>query len=142
MVRGLNGIQEITWQGIDKAVDELCEYFEPSMFDAVFGIANGGIIPAALIANRLGVKQIGIIQKYMNSSDISNLLDGYYSVLIIDDINDTGKTLDKFMFINTKNAYSVGTLFSRYTTKWPNVLCGHELKHDDWLLFPWEVLDK
>lgn len=135
-------IEEITWQGIDKVVNDLVGFLNDSEFDAVFGIANGGIIPAVLVANRLGIKYIETINKDDNILDIEKLMDRYETVLIVDDINDTGKTLDRFMHIDTVALYNCVTLFKRHSTKWPNVLCGHELDNDDWLHFPWEVLDK
>jgi hypoxanthine phosphoribosyltransferase len=135
-------IDEITWQSIDIAVDELCEYYDPTMFDAVFGIANGGIIPATLVANKLKIKYIEIIKKDDEIEDVEDKLDLYESVLIVDDINDSGKTLEPYMHIDTTTRYSCATLYQRHSTKWPNILCGVELKHDKWLLFPWEVLDK
>ena len=131
---------DLSWKNIDYAVDELCEYFDPSMFDAVYGIANGGIIPATLVANRLGIKDIHTIQKDTVIGNLEYSMKRYNTVLIIDDINDTGKTLSKFMHLNTY-PYTVATLYQRDGTKWPNVLCGDNIPFSDWVRFPWETYD-
>jgi len=131
---------KLTWKNIDYAVDELCEYFDSSMYDAVYGIANGGIIPATLVANRLGIKVIHTIQKNVEIRNLEYSMENYNSVLIIDDINDTGKTLSKFMHLD-KYPYSVATLYQRDGTKWPNVLYGENIPFSDWVEFPWENYD-
>ena len=87
--------------GVEKIVHEILN--DGYIPDAVIGISKGGAIPAALIADMLGVRNVDLMQishwtfnyrrgtvdlRCMPSTDISGL-----RVLIVDDVADTGSTL-------------------------------------------------
>ena len=97
-------------------------------FNSVYGIPRGGVIVAGYLTHRLNLP---FVEK-----------DGLNSkVLVVDDINDSGKTLYEiqFMFINkfdTKPFLCV--LFQREGSKVNADFIGEHIK-EEWIVFPWEV---
>ena len=131
---------EITWAKVMADVANLCEYWDEDDFTTVAGIANGGIVPAVLVANRLKIKNIITIHKDQTRDQVESMLQDYEAVLIIDDINDTGDTIGPYLNMDHKNC-RVATIYQRYCTMYPDPLYGYAIPHNEWLKFPWEAND-
>ncbi len=93
----------ISWKEIDLFVDKLSKDINESGFhpDAIIGIARGGLVPAALLSDKLGAiplyviktehwpqpgKSIGVVK--ITYSFSTNLVGK--KVLLVDDISDSG----------------------------------------------------
>ena len=126
----------ITWDTVMRDVYMMTESVT-DYFDAVVGIANGGIVPAVLIANRLGVKDILTIYKSYDRDYVESMLQDYEKVLIIDDINDTGDTISQYLNLDHNNC-RCATLYRRYNTKQSKVAYGRQLESNEYFQFPWE----
>ena len=101
----------ITWKQIEDDVAELATNINKSgtTFDSIIGIAKGGLIPATMLAELLDIKTLisfGIrsYTGYESGEPIvyQSLPDSYKpakgkSVLIVDDLADTGKTFEEVM---------------------------------------------
>lgn len=92
---------------------ERLHQFHLPYFDLVIGIANGGLVPASLIAFKLGTelstirinfrddKNIPLYDSPLVLSSIEKISNK--KILIVDDVSVTGKTLEKAKEILTGN---------------------------------------
>jgi len=93
---------KITFPEIKKALDN----FHLPLVDLVIGIAEGGMVPASLTANKLGCELASIKINYRDESnnpkferpEIIKSFEGNIkgkSILLVDDVSVTGKTLEE-----------------------------------------------
>lgn len=121
---------KVSWKTIDSLMNKIVKDIKRSKmsFDGytVYGPKRGGLIPAVMISHRLSIPMIS------NENEITS------KTIIVDDINDSGKT---FKRIHEKNIESIYVaLFQRSTTEFHGVsYIGKEIKHPYWLIFPWEI---
>ena len=75
----------IDWNEINALVDRLCNkiYTSDLGFKNIYGLPRGGLIPAVMLSHQLGIPMV--------KGDIGP------DTLIIDDICDSGETLNKFV---------------------------------------------
>jgi len=101
--------------------------------DRIVAIPRGGLSVAHVIAEHLGVKDVELY-----NPDI--VYEG--NVLLVDDINDTGDTLIGILshpgrFI--RGTVITAVLAQRYNSKLKASFVGEHIKHDNYVLFPWEA---
>ncbi len=140
----------ISWtelgQLIRKLVEEVRKGERP---DVVVGIARGGLLPAMVIADRLRLPIDFINIKSYRGPGVKGVLRVYdvmyedvrdRSVLIVDDVADTGET---FLFVTQhmikKGAKSV-LLASIFLKPWSKVKPNYYVEQtSEWIVFPWEL---
>ena len=126
----------IQWSNIESMVSniaekvtEICKTNHWSMFTSIKTVSRGGLVPARLVADRLGIKEINVVRN------------GEACVkgdLFVDDIFDTGKTYRKF----GKMASIFASLFMRKGTDLPkNVIFSNETLGNEYVVFPWDKLE-
>ena len=113
----------LSWDDIENAVDDLCQQipFELPNIDSIHGIARGGLIPAVLISHKLGLPYVGLVGP---------------NTLVVDDICDTGVTLDKGPGVYTAVLHYKPHTSCFQPTMWSEIHEGNE-----WLIYPWETKD-
>ena len=113
----------LSWDDIESAVDDLCQQipFELPNIDSIHGIARGGLIPAVLISHKLGLPYVGLVGP---------------NTLVVDDICDTGVTLDKGPGVYTAVLHYKPHTSCFQPTMWSEIHSG-----DEWLIYPWETKD-
>ncbi len=113
----------LSWDDIESAVDDLCQQipFELPNIDSIHGIARGGLIPAVLISHKLGLPYVGLVGP---------------NTLVVDDICDTGVTLDKGPGVYTAVLHYKPHTSCFQPTIWSEIHDG-----DEWLIYPWETKD-
>ena len=112
----------ITWEQVDtlvtilkhKVLDKLPE------IGSVMGIARGGLIPAVMLSHKLGVPYTDLIDP---------------NTLVIDDICDSGKTLE-----NAPGLYNAVLHYKPHTSSVVPTLWASEVG-DEWIVYPWERSD-
>jgi xanthine phosphoribosyltransferase len=125
---------------------------EKGEWKAIVSITRGGLVPAAIIARELGVRNIETVciasyHEYKDqgnlvvlkgiSEDIINETNGGEMVLVIDDLADTGATAKKVREM-LPNAH-IATVYSKPSGK-PNVdTYVTEVSQDTWIYFPWDL---
>lgn len=157
----------LNWTNIEEAVSSLAVSIESHhcSFDRILAVARGGLIPAAMLSHRLGIKEVGSLQleSYVGANreklrmyapllpkaaGINNLqMWGAFAAkwdnpktLIVDDLYDTGETARwvREMFPDMV----IATLY------WKNPVSGSQLRPaigfpgkelpNEWIVFPWE----
>jgi len=111
-------ITHFTWGEFDKSVQHIsnkCKFLE---FSGIYGVPRGGLCLAVALSHKL---KINLIPEPIKNS------------LIVDDIYDTGITLNTFKDIEGAMFY---VLFSKIKPTWWNTV--HISEKTEWIVFPWE----
>jgi len=118
----------INWSRIDTLINTLCTRIKDELDGkplTVCTILRGGLIPARLVADRMNIPNIQIL----NGNETET------PALIVDDIYDTGKTHKKY----GKGVQVYATLFKRKDMKSPkNLIYGTETLGAEYVVFPWD----
>ncbi len=142
----------LSWKEIEDALMTLAEKIINSDYkpQAVIGIMRGGWIPARVLADLLDVKSMGAIEiKFYRGIEerherpvitqplVLDIKDK--NVLIIDDVADTGKSLQIAVnAINLHGPKSIRTA-SLYVKPWSVMMPDYYYAQTDkWIIFPWE----
>ena len=107
-----------TWKEFDKSVELIaneCKFLE---FSGIYGVPRGGLCLAVALSHKL---KINLISKPIKNA------------LIVDDIYETGITLNTFKDIEGAKFF---VLFSKIKPTWWNTV--NISKKRDWIVFPWE----
>ena len=111
-------INYFTWREFDKSVDLIankCKFLE---FSGIYGVPRGGLCLAVALSHKL---ELNLISKPTKNS------------LIVDDIYETGITLNSFKDIEGATYF---VLFSKIKPTWWNTV--FISKKNQWIVFPWE----
>jgi len=107
--------------------------------DLVVGLVRGGSVPANLISQFLD------IPCYMvNKDEQTHILPDAKNILVIDDINDTGKALTEisnYFTFNYEANFKYSTLISNVTSTFEVDYFSidiNKLEEEIWVIFPWE----
>jgi len=143
----------LTWADVERSVNIIINRIGNKKYDYVIGIANGGLIPATLIAKRLKLKTVSVGLESYENKDFKNvtlwseinkrlyILQQHGLCLLVDDISDSGKS---FNYI--KNAYlkneeilcdTASLVVKPKTTFMPDYFAMN-VHTDTWVKFPWE----
>ena len=118
----------ITWSDIDDAIERLATNIESSKvkIGAIQGIARGGLIPAVMLSHKLGVPLVG------DDHDT----EGY--LLIVDDICDTGATLE---YYTKYEGALTATIHHKQTAIVKPDFYYSLAPQNKWIVYPWENKD-
>ncbi|MGB9659101.1 MAG: phosphoribosyltransferase [Nitrososphaerales archaeon] len=137
---------------IDKMLSKLTIMIKKSGFepDILIGVSRGGLIPVAILSDRLGVESEIVGVKYyrgvketkdkpeITQPILSNL--GGKKVLIVDDVADLGHSLQLVKnYVQEKGAKEVRICTLHYKP-WSVVKPEYFVeKTEAWIIYPWEV---
>ena len=112
----------LSWNNIENSVDELCKKITESLLpiNSVHGLARGGYIPAVMISHKLNIPYSTTVLR---------------DTLVIDDICDSGKTLEK-----APGLYHAVLHYKPHTSSFVPTLWAKEMG-DEWIVYPWERSD-
>jgi xanthine phosphoribosyltransferase len=139
-----------TWNDVhqrcEKIVKELKERYTDITDYEIVGISRGGLVPAVVISNLLGIRKVYSLglktykDQEKDSAEIYQVPDLAYSnkILLIDDISDTGES-----FIIVKKLYShkqlvTVSVYIKAKTKFVPDVVGENVDNNTWVVFPWE----
>lgn len=106
------------WNRFDSAIKTAASLYKDKKIVGVYGIPRGGLCIAVTLSHYLNIPLLDLPQD---------------NCLIVDDIYDSGKTLEKYK--NYKNA-SYFVLISKKDPTWFDSFL--ITKTEDWIIFPWE----
>jgi len=126
--------QKVNWSEIEIIIKNLTKQISdlPCDFSSISTISRGGLIPARLLADHLGIATILVDQK---TTPINSIF--------VDDIYDTGKTFKKILNKSEFPSKLVFvTLFARRGKTYPKQLIyGKKTDSSSYLVFPWDKLE-
>lgn len=149
----------ISWEQITQHVDKICNDIIRSdvQIDTILGLSRGGLVPAVMIANQLGINYVysyglrsysdktgGDIQTYQLAG--SDEVKGEH-ILVVDDISDRGETLGyvkrrlckpTHMPWRYKNIHTC-TICVKPHTDFSPTWHALDVENDEWIIFPWEA---
>ena len=112
-----------TWTDFEKDIKELSLALKnkksASGWDGIWGPARGGLPIAVCLSHSLNLP---FLEKPKSEK-----------TLIVDDIADSGKTLEPFF----KKGYMIATIFYHRGSRFEPHIWLRE-KKDEWIVFPWE----
>ena len=115
----------LTWEYIDNAMSDLASKIKESglTISSIYGLPRGGLIPAVILSHKLNVPL------FKTGFDV---LVG--SVLIVDDICDTGETLEKYTMFPIATIHTKPTAIVQPTFHYEEI-------GTEWIVYPWEQDD-
>ncbi len=114
-------ISYFSWCQFDNSVDHIANECKFLDFSGIYGIPRGGLCLAVALSHKL---KINLIPEPIKNS------------LIVDDIYETGITLNKFKDIEGATFF---VLFSKVNPTWWNTVNISDKK--EWIVFPWECTE-
>ena len=115
----------INWPELEFLVDNICKQIQERLlytddvYTSIYGLSRGGLIPAVMVSHKLNIPY---------TEDPTD------ETLIIDDICDSGKTLEKW-----KNYTTVSLHYKPHTSCYEPTIYAVEQTTDDWIVYPWEM---
>lgn len=144
----------LTWEGYGTAVRELAQMVADSDFrpDLILAIARGGLFPAGSLGYALSVKNLYVMNLEFYSGvderlDVPVMLPPYLdkfdltdaSILVVDDVADTGHTL-KAVFEFCQEVVAESRTAVLYEKPHSLVKCDFVWKKtSQWINFPWST---
>lgn len=140
-----------TYNHMHKMSVQLAERIKDSVkrIDILAAICRGGLIPGVIISHHLKIPLRTIEWSTRDGgqktyyADIEEDLEQGKNIVLIDDINDSGRTfvelLEDWRYDKSLPGKVItSTLFQRYNTQRPSDLYIELIENDKWLCFPWE----
>jgi hypothetical protein len=144
--------QNVSWRKIDACVETVGRAIRAARFrpDCIVAILKGGLVPARLLSDFFGSIEIYPIRvkAYAGTRKLDRVrLEpfqypiGRKSVLLVDDIHDSGQTLHKViqhLQRRRPRAVRTATLFYKHNALHPPEFHARTVASDVWVVFPWE----
>lgn len=138
-----------TWRMFEKDVKSLCKRIDFSNYDCLCGIAAGGLPLLTKLSNVVGLPYIIVksesyedkVRQKGISIDAGSVVVRRKRVLIIDDIADSGRTIEAVAAeLKWRGAESIEslTLFYKPQSVVVPEWYVHEVENPQWIVFPWE----
>ena len=140
----------LDWADIEEMCWDLYHKIKEEEYDAILGLLRGGVVPAVLLSDYMEMDFYLYTMKIKNYSDLGKMLpapiighldpDIFASkkLLVIDDIWDSGKTMNAALSKLVKKNTTTATLFKRVGSEGEPDHYIEETVGDEWIVFPWE----
>ena len=115
-------IRHFTWNEFDESVNQIADKCKNWKISNIYGIPRGGLCLAVALSHKMNIKISEKPTKYS---------------LIVDDIFETGITLNNYINVKEANFF---VLFSKVKPVWWHSL--YFCNKDEWIVFPWENKNK
>jgi len=152
-------VLKLTWENIDFLTQCLADQIKKRSikYDTIIALGRGGLIPGACLSYKLGITNLhnlGISTRLDDGKYIdtlvyqrpgSEIINKKSKILVIDDINDSGRTFTAVKSI-LKADYDIddedvlyASLIKREGSEFNNnTISGNILYTTSWLVFPWD----
>ncbi len=111
-------MNKLGWKEFDECIYSITKQCRYKRFQGVYGFPRGGLCIAVALSHSL---QLPILEKPKTHS------------LIVDDIYDTGYTLERIKYLKGSEAH---VWVSKKEPTWWNAF--KYIKSNEWIIFPWE----
>ena len=133
------------WSAIEGMTQDILQQTRDKQFDAVVGLTRGGLTPAVLVSQYLDIPMhtLKISLRDHQEQESLAVLDklSNQKVLVIDDINDTGATINYIKENWTLNNLTYAVLINNEASDADVDYSSVDInkREDDvWIVFPWE----
>ncbi len=140
---------KISWEQLEKDVLALAKKFRTIEIDKIIAISRGGVVWARVLSDLLSTKVSHItMESYQDFKAHKDPIITEYphqpfvydSVLLVDEISDTGKTLERavayFGDKKIKKVYTLSPYIKSHTFPLPDFWL-HKI--DAWIIYPYEL---
>lgn len=137
----------LSWDDIDQAIGKLWQIIHDNKdsYLGIIAVARGGLVPAAMLAHRLKIRDIRTITvaSYVHENRVEPFIGEVPVIggsgsgwLIVDDLSDTGETLSiaRRIFPSARTA----VLYAKPLGKSLADYISGEFDQSEWVQFPWE----
>jgi len=116
----------VSWSEVEILVDNLCREIKENIpwVESIKGLPRGGLIPAVMVSHQLDLPLLTNIQPRNENT------------VIIDDIADSGKTLEEYKGWDTAVLH-----YKPHTSSVIPTVYAEAFASDAWLVYPWERED-
>jgi len=133
-----------TWSQVEGMTQDILRQIRDEKFDAVVGLTRGGLTPAVLVSQYLDIPMHTLKVSLRDHAEQESLkvldkLSGQ-RVLVIDDINDTGATINyikEHWIGNLTYAVLINNEASDADVDYSSINI-NKMEDDVWIVFPWE----
>jgi hypoxanthine phosphoribosyltransferase len=138
------------WDTIHTAIDTLALMVEPIRPKLIVGVSRGGLIPATMLSHRLNNLPVEVVSAKAYEGTrrtiqkpivIEGWQDRYNQddVVVVDDIMDSGDTLDKIINSGGYFRAHFACLVKKKSDRYPNITNYFaQVPLGTWVKFPWE----
>lgn len=145
---------ELTWDEFDFDCNKMIEAIrQAESYDLIIGIGRGGLIPAVMCSHKLSVLLCPVTWQTRDGKNqgklvLNNIVDNsepWSRILVVDDINDSGKTMDeitnhmrnRLADLDKPVIINIATVYQKDNTILSSDFIGKMLD-ERWVVFPWE----
>ncbi|MDO5631412.1 MAG: xanthine phosphoribosyltransferase [Paracoccus sp. (in: a-proteobacteria)] len=142
----------VSWDQLHRDARALAWRLDGTDWRAIVAITRGGLVPAMIVARELDIRTIDTISiksykgqganagqgelQVLNSPDPELMGDGD-RILVIDDLVDSGRTLELVRQMYPKAHF--GTVYAKPKGKPMVQTYVTEVSQDTWIFFPWDM---
>ena len=141
----------LTWDDIYEQCKTVSVKIKTGTFfpDILISVGRGGMIPARILSDLLGVKNVMLynIRMYTGVNTVGNVVQSFsgniykQNILLVDDIIDTGKTIDcamgNLLEQQPKSIRVASLLCKKHIVRKPSYYAD-DCDNDVWIIYPWE----
>lgn len=131
-------MMRLSWKEYEVLLGAILHDVENKDYDVVIGIKRGGLVPAVHMSNLLGIPMETVELQLRDGDGVFRCgdLSMYENPLVVDDICDSGETLEELHKHLPKAdiAVLINKAISDKVTYY-----GAEYSTSKWVVFPWEL---
>jgi xanthine phosphoribosyltransferase len=139
-----------TWHDVHLCCEKIVKYLKEKYTDILeheaVGISRGGLVPAVIISNLLGIRKVHSFglktykDQEKDGAEIYQLPNLTYNnkILLIDDISDTGDSFTIAKKLYGHRQLVTVSLYMKQKTKFVPDIVGENVDNNTWVIFPWE----
>lgn len=128
-------------------VESIAESLKGTPVDIIVPVVRGGLIPGVILSHLLKIPVVPLMWSTRDfktsdpiNADFNQCIDDNKSIIIIDDINDSGATFSDIKKLVNGRASSIQyvSVYERHNTTTPSDYYGKKIYSDAWVSFEWE----
>jgi len=138
-----------TWEQIESMTQDILQQTRDKQFDAVVGLTRGGLTPAVLISQYLDIPMHTLkisLRDHIGEDNVVEARENFgvnsgKNILVIDDINDTGATLNYLQESWGHDTVTYAVLINNEASDADvdySSININKMEDDVWIVFPWE----
>ena len=118
--------------------------------DLIISVNRGGCVPGIYLSHLIDINHevltLSKNKKTNNSSYIKSIMEKHKTILVLDDINDTGKTMKVISEIYSKFLHKLkfAVLIDNKSSQFKVDFSSYKIDKtadNSWIVFPWESID-